>query len=88
PTKLGEYLSTGIPTLLTNVGENSKYVKDNTHVFLVEPNNPKAYADKLDWILENYSQAKKIAMNGKMYIKENHSLAVEGKKLYNFLGNI
>lgn len=88
PTKLGEYLSTGIPSLLTNVGENSKYVKDREHVFLANPNDPKNYAECLKYIISNYQEALQIARNGQAYVLENYSHVVQGKHLHNFISKL
>ena len=44
PTKLGEYLASGIPALFTDVGENSKYVKNGVHLFFVKAENSFLYA--------------------------------------------
>jgi len=41
PTKLGEYLASGKPVILTNVGEINEYIIDRVNAFLVEPNNIK-----------------------------------------------
>jgi glycosyltransferase involved in cell wall biosynthesis len=88
PTKLGEYLASGVPTLLTDVGENSKYVKDNVHLYFVPPSNPELYSEKLNYILSNYSEAKKVALNGKSFIEENYSYKTLGKNLKEFIQSI
>ncbi len=88
PTKLGEYMATGVPSLFTLVGENDRYVKDNVHLFFSEPNSPELYAEKLAFIMENYNYAKKIAENGKEFIKENFSQTVMGFKLIDFIKTI
>lgn len=85
PTKLGEYLASGTPALFTNVGENSKYVKNEVHIFFVEPENPHLYADKLKKILNNYKQSLSIAKKGKEFINENYSHTIQGKYLVDFL---
>jgi glycosyltransferase involved in cell wall biosynthesis len=88
PTKLGEYLSTGIPTLLTDVGENSKYVKDGIHVFFSKPSEVDDYAKKIEYIINNYDKALKVALNGKQFIKDNYSHIVMGKTIINFINSI
>ena len=85
PTKLGEYLASGVPTLLTNVGENARYVNDGIHVFFVEPNDSVKYANKLDYILSNYSHALKVAESGKNLLFENFSNTKRGKEVLDFL---
>lgn len=88
PTKLGEYLATGVPTLLTDVGENSKYAKDNEHLFFAPPNDSKLYAEKISFILENYEEAKTIAGNGKNLVENNYSHIIMGLKLNDFITQI
>lgn len=88
PTKLGEYLSSGVPTIISNVGENAKHVKNNEHVFLVEPDNCSEYAKKIEYIIENYGKAKIISNQGRKYVFENYSNIVVCKKLAFFLRNI
>ena len=85
PTKLGEYLATGVPTLLTDVGENGKYVNNNHHVFFSKPDDYVAYAKRLSDILNNYDLAINIGLNGKKYILENYSHLKKGEELLKFL---
>lgn len=73
PTKMGEYFMTGVPTILTDVGEIHKYVKDNVNAFLVEPENPQRYAEKLCYILDNYHLATETAKKATEMILSNFS---------------
>lgn len=85
PTKLGEYMMTEVPTLLTNVGEIGKYVRDGENGYLVPPDNPDFYARKLLYILDNYNKAIEVAYNAKQYILNNFSMHSAGKKIVDFL---
>lgn len=73
PTKMGEYFMTGVPTILTDVGEISRYVKDGINAYLVEPGNPQQYADKLCYIMDNYSNALIAAKNAKEMVVNSFS---------------
>ncbi|NHB70196.1 glycosyltransferase family 4 protein [Perlabentimonas gracilis] len=88
PTKLGEYLASGTPSIITDVGENSRYVKDGEHLFFVEPNNPMAYANKLVFVLENYIQALTIGERGKEYIFNNYSNTKKALEMKDFLDSL
>jgi glycosyltransferase involved in cell wall biosynthesis len=88
PTKLGEYLASGVPSLITDVGENSKYVTDDTHIFLTKPHDHKAYSEKLSYILENYDHALEVAANGKEYLLNNCSYIIKGRELLEFIDNL
>ncbi|MFI3265796.1 MAG: glycosyltransferase [Rikenellaceae bacterium] len=85
PTKLGEYLSTGVPALFTNVGENAIYVKDREHVFFTKPCDVDDYAEKLKFIINNYSYASLVAQQGKQYVLDNYSSEKQGERLSLFL---
>lgn len=85
PTKLGEYLSTGVPTIVTDVGENSKDLVNMVDCIFTIPDDVKDYADKLEWVLSNYEDALKIAENGKTFIKEKYSADSTGFKMKQFL---
>ena len=84
PTKMGEYFMSNVPTILTDVGEISLYVKNKENAFLVPPSNPEEYAKTLIMILDNYSEALDVASNAKNYILKNFGYEVAGKELISF----
>ncbi len=65
PTKLGEYLLSGVPVIATNVGEISKYVSHEENILLTEPNNSQQIANSILYLKNNKSIAKKIGTNGR-----------------------
>ena len=85
PTKMGEYMMTANPTLLTDVGEIHQYIKDGENAFMVPPHDPKAYAEKIEYILDNYSMAIKVGEKGREYILDNFSLEKIGFDFKEFL---
>jgi|GEM_PF-566481 len=88
PTKLGEYLTTGVPALITDVGENAKYVKDRVHLFFAPPGDAKAYAAKLKMIMSNYSEALKVARQGQKFVFNNFSHIETSRKLLAFISDL
>lgn len=64
PIKLGEYLLSGVPVILTKVGEVSNYLKDNEEVFYSELIDAKSFSDKIIWVIENYEEAIKVGIRG------------------------
>lgn len=88
PTKLGEYLVTGVPTLLSDVGENSKYVQNGVHVFLSAPGDTDAYAAQMTLILDNYDEAMVIAKTGQQFMRDNFSHIAMGDKIIEFIDRI
>lgn len=85
PTKLGEYLATGVPVLVTRVGEIGEQLTDGTHVFFAEPEDPIGYAMKLQYILENYEVAQSVASAGRQLVMEKYSNRVQGKRMLDFI---
>jgi glycosyltransferase involved in cell wall biosynthesis len=65
PTKLGEYLATGNPVVVTCVGDIPIFLRDSENAFLAQPNDDAEFADKLIWIAENYERAQVVGMKGK-----------------------
>ncbi len=88
PTKLGEYLSTGVPTILTNVGEISHYITHGEHAWLTKPEDIDDYALKLSFIIENYDLAKEVAEKGRLLVYENFSPKTSTKGLFEFLSQL
>ncbi len=85
PTKLGEYLSTGKPTIVTKVGDIPLFVKDNKHAYLVDPDDNFAFAEKIKFVLNNYENALKIAENGKTLVYDIFNYKVQAKRINDFL---
>lgn len=85
PTKLGEYLMSGKPTILTNVGELAKYITDGQNAYMVEPCNPRIYADKMEYIIEHYDEALQVARKGKEYIQKYFNPQYVSANLKQFL---
>lgn len=85
PTKMGEYMMTGVPSLLTDVGEIAQYVQDGDTCYIAPPENPEAYARKLDYILSNYSESLKVAERAKQYIIDNYASEKAGRDIVSFV---
>lgn len=88
PTKLGEYLMSDTPVLLTDVGETSKYFKDGEHMYFAKPESPLDYANKLKYIINNYDKALAVAKRGKMLIEQSYSHISAGEKMHKFLKSL
>lgn len=85
PTKLGEYMATGVPTLITDVGEIRNYVTPGVNIYLAEAENPEDYAKNISEIILNYEKAQEIAQNGKQYVSKSFDYKTQGLRLAHFL---
>lgn len=65
PTKLGEYLASGNPVIVTSVGEIPDYLTDGVNALIAEPGNVESFGGKLKEILSNLSSSEQIGKNGK-----------------------
>ena len=55
----------GVPVLVTDVSENSLFIKDGVNGFIVKPGDKNAMTEKLIYILSNYNKiAETVGKNG------------------------
>ena len=81
PTKLGEYLATGNPVVVTTVGEIPDFLKDGENAYLAIPDDPEEFARQLIWVADNYEEAKIIGMRGRELSESAFNYAVQAKRV-------
>lgn len=86
PSKMGEYLGLGRPTLMTKVGDIPKLLTDRGNVFLCEPDSAKKFAESILYIFNNYELANTVARKGREDITKYDYKAV-AQQLKNYLIN-
>lgn len=85
PTKLGEYLATGIPVAVTSVGEIPFYLKDEINAYLAKPGNVESFADCMKRSLTDKDKALRIGLAGRKTALEYFSHKRQGKIISDFL---
>lgn len=85
PTKLGEYLMAQRPVIVTDVGEISHYISDGQNAYLVPPENPEMFAEKIAYVLDHYQEALETAKRGRQYALDNLNYTGAAEKLKFFL---
>ena len=88
PSKLGEYLSTGNPVIVTKVGEIPKYLTDCENAFLSEPDSAKAFAEKLNFVLSNIKLAKRVGQKGREVAIKQFNYKTQAKRIINFIDEL
>ena len=88
PTKLGEYLSTGNPVLVTSVGDIPLYLKDKENAFVVPPDDYEIFADTICYIWDHYSEAKRIGIKGQNLARTIFNGDFQAKRIDKFLKEI
>ncbi|MFA5570224.1 MAG: glycosyltransferase family 4 protein [Sphaerochaetaceae bacterium] len=64
PTKLGEYLATGRPVVITSVGDIPLYLEDGVNAYISEPGDVNAFAEKLRECFSDREKAEQIGKEG------------------------
>ena len=83
PTKLGEYLATSNPVVVTAVGDIPEYLNE-TNAFVVPPGDNLKFAMALRCIMDDYDAAKKIGENGRKTMLTYFDSKSQGQKLCDF----
>jgi glycosyltransferase involved in cell wall biosynthesis len=71
PIKIGEYLATGVPIVVTSVGEIPLFVKDGESGYLAVPGSATSFAQKMQEALSNKEMARAAGKNGKRIATEH-----------------
>ena len=84
-TKIGEYLMTGRPAVITRVGAVEDYLIDRENCILANPDDTNDFAEKLMWTIENYEVTEKIGERGKEAVVKNFDSENESEKIYKLI---
>lgn len=86
PTKLGEYLATGNPVVITDVGEVHEYLENEVSAFISEP-TVYSFAASILQVYNYPRKAKEVGRNGKKVAEKYFSHKSQGDLIYRFLYN-
>jgi glycosyltransferase involved in cell wall biosynthesis len=84
-TKLGEYLASGKPVVVTRTGELVSYLEDGVNVYLSEPDNHHKFAERLRYVLDHPVEAQEIGIKGQKFAQENFDYSINMQRLVDFL---
>jgi len=85
PTKLGEYLVTGNPVVVTKVGEIADYLTDGYDAYLAEPDSVNSFAEKMLEALTNTEESRRIGLRGKENALKNFNYTVQVESVIRFI---
>ena len=86
PTKLGEYLATGNPVVVTAVGDIPRYLNDSNS-FIVKADDNSAFSNRMQEVLSDYENAQKKGARGKELALKVFNAEVQSKVLQEWLTN-
>lgn len=84
PTKLGEYLSTGKPVVVTAVGDIPFYLNESNS-FIVPPDNIKAFSSAMLAVLDDYGKAILVGEKGRELASNVFNAKVQADHLESYL---
>ena len=87
PTKLGEYLLTENPVVVTRVGDIPLFLEDGKSALMAEQRNPEAFASKIMWVLEHSSEAQQIGKAGAKVALRYFNYKTESRKIIDTILN-
>jgi glycosyltransferase involved in cell wall biosynthesis len=85
PTKLGEYLASGTPVVVTRVSEVEDYLTDGETAFVCDPGEPRALAAALDGVLGDRERAAAVGAAGAGIARREFDVGRQGQRLYEFI---
>lgn len=83
PTKVGEYLLSGRPNVLTDVGNISDFLIDGENAYIARPGDISSIANKMIEISSNLQKSEVIGQNGKLTALQYFNSDIEIDKLLN-----
>lgn len=81
PTKLGEYLSTGKPVIVTEVGEINHYLVNGKNAYFVKPGSVEDLSRKMKQVIHEYTVAETIGKEGKKVAINKFDYRIHVEKL-------
>lgn len=84
-TKIGEYLMTERPAVLTRAGAVEDFLTDRYDCILAEPDSAKDFADKLKWVIEHYDEASIIGKRGAETALRCFNSEIEAEKIFRYI---
>jgi len=88
PTKLGEYLATGNPVVVSDVGEISVYLTDGLNAFISKSNEAFEFSKKIDEALSNLTKARDIGKKGRELSHNVFNYKVQAQNMAEFLNEL
>ncbi len=85
PTKLGEYLLSGNPVVVTRVGDIPLFLKDKETAMLSDCHDVEAFANNIIWLLDHPDEAKLIGNQGCELARREFNYLTETKKMCNVM---
>lgn len=84
PVKMFEYMAAGVPVIASDFPLWVEIIEGNNCGVSVDPLNPQAIAEAIDFLVAHPKQAKEMGSNGRRAVEERFNWEIEEKKLLDF----
>jgi glycosyltransferase involved in cell wall biosynthesis len=74
-TKLGQYLASATPVVVTAVGDVPLFLEDGVSALIARPDDVEDFAGKMQWALDHYDEALEIGRRGREVALEHFDYA-------------
>lgn len=88
PTKVGEYLATGRPVVVSAVGDLPRYLTDGVDAYLAQSDDPHVFGERLREALLHPAQAAEIGRRGRQTARERFDPAIHGARILAFVADL
>mgnify|MGYP005852888331 CR=1 FL=1 len=88
PNKLFEYMSAGIPVIASDFPLWRKIVEGAGCGILVDPKDPQAIADAMEWMIHNPQETEEMGRRGRAAVEREYNWPREGEKLVQFYARL
>ncbi len=88
PTKLAEYLASGVPTIVTNVGDVKDYLTNQQDTVIISPENDEELANSILKRFRERAVFDEIGMKGRETCEKKFSHEVQLTKLISIIENL
>lgn len=88
PNKMFEYMGAGLPVIASNFPLWREIIEGNKCGICVDPTNPEAIGDAIQYLSDHPNQAEQMGKNGLEAVKQKYNWFFEEKKLLELYRNI
>jgi glycosyltransferase involved in cell wall biosynthesis len=88
PVKMFEYMSAGLPVIASNFLLWREIIEGNQCGICVDPRNPKAIGDAIQYLVDNPQKAEQMGKNGRKVVEQKYNWSREEKKLLTLYRNL
>jgi glycosyltransferase involved in cell wall biosynthesis len=88
PNKMFEYMSAGVPVIGSHFPLWRHIIKGNQCGLCVDPLDPKAIAEAIDYLVNHPAEAEQMGRNGQKAVQEKYNWDIEEQKLLKFYNSL